>query len=157
MDIARVDQLRRHLRENPQYHRQLEFACGTTACAAGWAVALEHGAKTGNSYLDALIIRVTMDAVTTAMWEKWDFAIFENDEDSVDAIAIYARMLLDFSADEARAVFFDTLEAHDSEADAVALLDALVHREKGELTVEDVKILIKYDLPLEPDSEVTND
>jgi hypothetical protein len=152
IDIARVDQLRRHLRENPKYHRQLEFACGTTACAAGWAVALEHSAQVGNK-LEQIIEQATAHALTPGLEDEWRFPWLDlhtvYKDDYCPDIATYARMLLDFSADEARTVFFSTLGASDPEADTVALLDALVHREKGELTEEDIVILEKYELPLE--------
>jgi hypothetical protein len=62
-------------------------------------------------------------------------------------------MLLGLSKAEAIAIFYLTVVADQPEADAVALLDALVHREKGELTDTDLNILEKYNLPTKPDDE----
>ena len=146
MDIARVDQLRRHLRENPKYHKQASFACETTACAAGWVIALEHGAQVG-AFLEDIVINNAYLALTQDMRQEWSFHLVSENT------PVYARMLLGLSENEAYAIFYKTLNADDPEGDTVALLDALIHREKGELTEADAHILWVYGLSLISDNE----
>jgi hypothetical protein len=159
MDIARVDQLRRHLHENPRYHNQQEFACGTSACAAGWTVALEYNAHIGdiiNQVIDTNELRNACYHLDL----KWIFSYYSvaaNLTGPAEGIAIYARMLLDLPAAEAAAVFYETMGAVNPEKDTVALLNALVHREKSELTDDDITILLRYGLDITSTEEMSND
>jgi hypothetical protein len=152
MDIARVDQLRRHLREYPEYHDQKSFVCDTTACAAGWTVALEHQAQAG-TFLRPIIRGIDVFHEFEQYKEKWNFCYCGNEEcESSENIAGYARMLLDLTKEDARALFYSTADFNDSgvaETDALALLDAFINREKGELTKEDISILERYELSCE--------
>lgn len=160
MDIARVDQLRRHLQENSDFHWQARYTCGTTGCAAGWAVALEYGAHVGD-FLSHYVESTAAINAAPSIRSEWDFCVCRNDGNctdnhryvTVNTVARHARMLLGLSKAEAIAIFYLTVVADQPEADAVALLDALVHREKGELTDTDLNILEKYNLPTKPDDE----
>jgi hypothetical protein len=156
-DLARLDQLRRHLREYPEYHNQNVFSCGTTACAAGWTVALEHQAQVGMTLYDVIHSRDVTKAYHPHA-DQWNFYYksevdwLDNVEDT-DATAGYARMLLDLNEDDARALFYKTAFVADSNNAALELLDALIDREKGELTEGDIWVLEEYELNTEPTEE----
>jgi hypothetical protein len=47
-NVGALDQVRSFLREHPDVHNQRKWTCGTTGCIAGWAVALDAGAKYGD-------------------------------------------------------------------------------------------------------------
>jgi hypothetical protein len=146
-DIARLDRLRNHLREHPDEHNQRRFACGTTACAAGWAIALEHNSYAGAN-VEGLLYTDTMLEAAVIYGEGFDFSFLGS---SVEPYFWYARMLLGLTENEAEALFFRTMN---SPTGALKIIDALINREKGELTEEDRKILEYYALPTEPSEEV---
>lgn len=127
IDVARLDQLRCHLREHPQYHKQRIFACGTSGCVAGWAIALDIGAHAG-------------DNITRCITESdYDYRC-----------AMDAQDLLGLSNNEADTLFYETMHRWlwiSGEKAALRLIDALINREKDELTFVDRIFLKHYELP----------
>lgn len=47
-NVAALTEVLDHVETNPDRHDQAAWVCGTTACLAGWAVALHHGHKAGD-------------------------------------------------------------------------------------------------------------
>lgn len=155
-DIARLDQLRRHLRTYPDLHGQHTFACNTTACAAGWTVALEQGIRMDTAYdtyggvyyqqtVETVVLSAATRRVAHAVSKDWKCTKLDGPPHD---IATYARMLLDLTEDEAIALFYRT-----GDANALLLIDALINREKGELTEEDIEILEYFELSTKPSGD----
>jgi hypothetical protein len=125
-----MDVVREHLRTYPQYHDQYDFVCGTNGCVAGWTVALELGAQAGDNLRE--IIKPMMNN---------------------EKIEQYAKELLGLSSLEMRALFYDNISPFTRktpEETALELLDALISREKNELSTCDIIVLENYNLPTEP-------
>jgi hypothetical protein len=124
-NVGALDQVRTFLRAHPKLHVQSSWVCGTTACIAGWAVALDEGKK------------------------AWDWLPADGEPYSsfIEGRIVErdARILLGLTVDEADALF---LESGD-EVGALALVDALVARDKGELTDDDRAVLADHGLPQE--------
>lgn len=121
-NVGALDQVRRLLREHPEVHYQGMYACGTTACIAGWAVALDRGLHVGRN------IQLALTGVTGRR------------------IASAAQRLLGLTDAEAVAVFISAK----NEEDALELVDAIIARDKGEATASDHTVLRRYGLPGEP-------
>ena len=143
-NIGALDQVRTFLREHPDVHTQQVFTCGTNGCVAGWAVALHEGVKPGDN-LDKLIYVPRTDP---------DGEI--EDEARPDGeIEDEARELLGLTLGEAHALFFGTLGNADEEGDALLLIDAIIAREKHDLTDEQRALLDRYGLPTEPSGDAS--
>lgn len=132
-NIGQLDQVRRFLRDHPDLHNQRKWTCGTTACVAGWTVALNDGARAG----------VNLD---TRFSRRWKALVEDN-----------AIRILNLTDSEADALFRRTMLAdvrglpHTAEEEALLLIDALITRDKGEpLSDQDVEVLNRYGLPTEP-------
>jgi hypothetical protein len=143
IDIGRLDAVRRHLRAHPHVHVQSEFACGTSGCVGGWTVALDMDAHVGDDISNLLYPPHCNIGVETR-----------------------AQKLLGLSDQEAFVLFFWTIGGDlfgvSSEEAALRLVDALINREKGELTNLDRTVLQYYKLfinsSMDYDSEgITND
>ncbi len=133
-NVGALDQVRTFLREHPDVHRQEVFTCGTSGCVAGWAVALNEGVKPGDN-LDRLI-----------------YVPRSNPDEEIEG---EARELLGLTLGEAHALFFGTLGNADEEGDALLLVDAIIAREKHDLTDEQRALLDRYGLPTEPSGDTS--
>jgi hypothetical protein len=118
-NVGALDQVRTFLRAHPNLHRQSTWACGTTACIAGWTVALNEGKQAGD----------------------W----LSDDDFTSRNFAQPARHILGLSRDEAHALFHDW-----NETQALALVDAIIARDKGDLTDDHRSVLAGHSLPDEP-------
>ncbi len=139
-NVGELDRVRRFLREHPDLHRQRSWACGTTACVAGWTVALAQGVRAGQD-------------VEQLMWQPrcsqlmWQPRCSEQRPHKLvhigRTVAADAADLLELTEDEACALF----ESIKTEVRALELLDAIIAREKGELTDEQRTLLDGHFLP----------
>lgn len=135
IDISRLDTLRQFLRAYPEYHNQAQYTCETTGCAAGWTVALERGLKAGTR--------------------------IESKIPDSDDVFCEARDLLGLTEEEADALFIDTAVdigpfAVSNEGAALDIMDALINREKQELTDDDCTVLLYYGLQIQSNEEFTD-
>jgi hypothetical protein len=135
-NVGALDQIRTFLRQHPDLHKQQEWYCGTTACVAGWTVALEQGLTAG------------CNLGGDAGWLR-----------GVGSIELRAALLLGLTHDEADALFIRTTHKRTcnttDEAEALLLIDALIARDKGELCDADREVLRRYYLPEEPAGDPT--
>lgn len=123
-NVGALDQIRTFLRQHPHLHDQSMWTCGTTACVAGWVVALDKGSQPGSNVTDDL----------------WACNL------GASRIAARAQELLGLAKPEASALFLDA----QTEIDALLLIDALIARDKGELCDADREVLRRNGLPEEP-------
>jgi hypothetical protein len=124
-NVGALDQIRTFLREHPDVHDQSTFSCGTTACVAGWAIALHRGARYG---------------------ERMDPVVCHDDNDD-DAIEAEARDLLGLTDRETQALFYETCSAPRPERQALDLIDAIIAWEKDDLADEQRTLLHSYMIP----------
>lgn len=134
-NVGELDRIRGFLRANPALHDQNMWACGTVGCVAGWTDALNRGCRAGDDigYISSL---------TRTVDGRWAAA----------EVIRRARAILGLSDAEARALFHETARHDDDrdEAEALALIDALIARDKGDLTDADRDVLRRYGLTEEP-------
>jgi hypothetical protein len=126
-NVGALDQVVNFLRAHPNLHRQHVWLCGSAGCVAGWAVALDQGAKAG-------------DALTRRILEE------DHYQDQPGHVGDRAATLLGLTTDEAYHLFQST----DSEEAALELASALIARDKGEATADDRATLAGYCLPTKP-------
>jgi len=131
-NVGELDRIRRFIRANPQLHDQNVYACGTVGCIAGWAKALEVGLGAGDDIaLELHRIRM-FSHVRGFDFQEWVYA--------------EGQRILGLSDVDARAVFI--LSGYENAA--LELVDAIIDRDKGELTVAGRAVLTDWDLPTEP-------
>jgi hypothetical protein len=132
INVAMLDWIRRLLRDRPDLHDQNVYACGTAGCIAGWAKALDAGLTVGED-IALELQRIRMCSPERVLdFQEWAY--------------VEGQRILGLSDAEARAVFI--LSGY--EAEALALVDAIIDREKGELTAAGRAELADYGLPVEP-------
>lgn len=151
-NIAEMDRVVSFLREHPHKHKQDRWACGTTACVAGWTL-LPQLEWAGCTHLGSMLPTTDPDSI-------------------IDA----ARTVLGLSEEEAEVLFGDTighivyrpLPDHcgsqifgrgpvlrcpvgaTAEDRALALMDAIIERDKNSLSREGRSVLEHYELCVEP-------
>lgn len=139
-NVGALDQVRRFLQANPEVHEQATWACDTVGCFAGWTVALNAGCKAGDDGLEERV----------PLYSEAGLHVQE-----------IAERLLGLTRDESDALFNQTLDygvgirqlrapSHNPETEALMLVDALINRDKGELTAADRTVLRRYCLPEQP-------
>jgi hypothetical protein len=140
INVGELSALGDFLEAHPQFHDQSNFYCGTTACAAGWTVARQVGFHPGMNFDGS--------AATTAIYEqKLALASDLGVSGAFVSTAMLAQIILGLSSSEREALFYGTLRYEDlAEQEAIALIRALVAREKEELTEEQREVLFRYGL-----------
>lgn len=149
-NVGELDRVRRDLRAHPELHNQARWVCGTTACVAGRTIALHRGVATGENLNRALYTG------TGQFFHAGPGAPGEETR-------VVAQEILGLTWDEAEALFVRTANDCDCcrdteltpEQEALALIDALIARDKGEATDADREILDRYGLPTEPAGDAT--
>jgi len=133
-NVGALDQVRTFLREHPDVHTQQMISCGTAACVAGWTVALDAGVQYGQN-VDLVLER--------RFWAD------------PRRVPTQARDLLGLEPVEAWWLFFGTLRESEPEEAALDLIDAIIAREKHDLTDEQRALLDRYGLPTEPSGDAS--
>lgn len=109
MNIEKLTQLRDFMAAHPD---QIDMGswvseCGTSACAAGWAVKLDGiDLPPTPPRANSLVID---EATRTARWTTYDNARMEPEEVNIE---IYARDLLGLAEYDAEDLFYNTLDYH---------------------------------------------
>lgn len=156
-NVIEMDRVRAFLAEHPDLHRQSTWVCGTSACAAGWTWLLGHE-QPWQEYVGRL----------SQLWLcSFGRGIARSDAD----IATYAAIRLGLTFDEQRTLFHGTgVHRVDSgmcgnaladwvqcpvgltaEVRALALMNAIIERDKDSLSGAARAVLEHYRLPTDPD------
>lgn len=124
-NVGELDQIRSFLRDHPDLHRQavLYNSTGIRGCVAAWADALNRGCRAGVRIFTA--------------YSEWT-AIFDR-----------ARHVLGLTVEEAGDVFAARSGRRGNET-TLRLIDALIARDKGDMTAVERRTLRRYGLPEEP-------
>lgn len=126
-NVGELDQIRTFLRANPDLYRQsvLYDATGTRGCAAAWTEALSRGCRAGDRI--GMLVR--------------DWA----------GVLSHARTILGLTAKESSYVFAARQGKRGNET-TLRLIDALIARDKGDLSAGERRTLRRYGLPEKPAS-----
>lgn len=139
INVGELSALGDFLEAHPQFHDQSNFYCGTTACAAGWTVARQVGIHPGMNFNDR--------AAGADIYEQKRALASDLGVEIFVSAAMLAQIILGLSSSEREALFYGTLRYEDlAEQEAIALIRALVAREKEELTEEQREVLFRYGL-----------
>lgn len=124
-NVGELDQIRTFLRDHPDLHRQavLYDSTRTRGCVAAWTEALSRGCRAGDRI--GMLVR------------DWS------------GVLDRARGVLGLTAEEASDVFAARQGARGNET-TLRLVDALIARDKGDMTAAERRTLRRYGLPEEP-------
>lgn len=136
INIGELSQLSDFLDSYPENHWQARFYCGTSACAAGWAVALNAGCTVGTQFTESI--------ASPGLLPMMKSRLLHSHHQNASAVADRAQRILGLSRYEASKLFFETMYRDYPEQSARDLIRALMAREKEELNPSQERLLRSF-------------
>jgi hypothetical protein len=137
-NVTALSRVATFLRANPAYHNQHQYYCGTNACVAGWAVALDMGLGAGE-HIGARLRTLGEHRVSAKASDLLGLTQAEAD------VLFIGTSSLD--PEDAAVLLGDDADADNTEGAALAVIDALIDRDTtGPLSAGNTAILGHYGL-----------